>query len=300
MTAARADVLLVGSPHWCRHLKEVLDRHGSVQCHTPGEVLRWLSAPARSICLVGVGAPDTAKRRVYHLAAFLLHRLRIVRSRVLYWIGSDVIRLRPGNGLVSGCRNIAGSEWIAEEVRGKGYPCIPRLFPVELRSGIAVPFPAASRLQVLAYIPDVQHELHGSAELMHLAVRSPDADFTVIGGTGTWCRDRPSNLRFAGWVSDISVPIRESHVMLRRTRHDSFSAFVREGIAAGRHVLFTYDVPGVTWVRSGDLDGLSTAFGSLQERFRRGELVPQHAPAGILELISDVRAQARALGDELG
>lgn len=300
MTAARPDVLLVGSPHWCRHLKEVLERHGGVRCHTSGDALRWLFAPARSICLVGVGAPDTAKRRVYHVAAFLLHRLRIVRSRVLYWIGSDVIRLRPGDRLVSGCRNIAGSEWIAGEVRSKGYACIPRLFPVELRSGSAVPFPVTGRLRVLAYIPDAQHELHGSSELLQLATGFPNVEFSVIGGAGTWCRDRPGNLQFVGWVSDIAVPIRESHVLLRRTQHDSFSAFVREGIAAGRHVLFTYDVPGVTWVRSGDMEALMAAMRALQDRFRRGELVPTQPPAGILALITDVRSQARALADELG
>jgi hypothetical protein len=135
---------------------------------------------------------------------------------------------------------------------------------------------------------------------MHLAAGSPDVDFKVIGGTGAWCLEHPVNVQFYGWVSDISVPISESHVLLRRTRHDSFSAFVREGIASGRHVIFTYDVPGVIWVRSGDLDALLTRFGALHESFRRGELVPQHPPAEILELISDVRTQARALADELG
>jgi hypothetical protein len=106
----------------------------------------------------------------------------------------------------------------------------------------------------------VQHELHGSSELMHLAASWPDVDFKVIGGAGTWCLDRPANLRFVGWVSDISVPIRESHVLLRRTQHDSFSAFVREGIASGRHVIFTYDVPGVIWCRR-DLNSLAVKFG---------------------------------------
>lgn len=300
MPTARADVLLVGSPHWCRHLKEVLNRYGSVRCHTVKDGFRWMAAPSRAICLVGVGAPDTVKRLAYHLAAKVLHRLGVVRSRTLYWIGSDVMRLRPGDAYVAGCANIAGSEWIAEEVRSKGYACIHRLFPVELRSGRNPPFPVAGRLQVLAYIPDVQHELHGSPELRQLAERSPDVDFKVIGGTGAWWRDRPGNVQFLGWVSDISAPIVESHVLLRRTRHDSFSAFVREGIASGRHVVFTYDVPGVTWIRSGDTDALTAKIGALRDLHRRGQLEPRRAPDDILELILDVRSQARALADELG
>jgi hypothetical protein len=300
MTTARANVLLVGSPHWCRHLKDLLNRYGSVECHTIGNAFGWLFAPAKSICLVGVGAPDTAKRFVYHFTAFLLHRVGIARSRALYWIGSDVMRLRPDDAYVSGCSNIAGSEWIAEEVRNQGYACVSRLFPVELRSGSGVPFPAASRLQVLSYIPDAQHELHGSSELVHLATRSPDIDFKVIGGTGSWWRERPGNVEFLGWVSDISVPIGESHVLLRRTRHDSFSAFVREGIASGRYVIFTYDVPGVTWIRSGDTNALAAELGALRELFRRGELKPQRPSDEVLAPISDVGSQARALADELG
>ena len=300
MASARADVLLVGSPHWCRHLKELLNRHGSVRCHTVGDAFRWMLAPRKSICLVGVGAPDTGKRFVYHFTALLLHRLGIARSRALYWIGSDVMRLRPDDAYVSGCVNIAGSEWIAEEVRVKGYGCTHRLFPVELRSARGAPFPAAGRMQVLSYMPDAQHELHGSSELMHVAARLPDVDFKVIGGVGTWWRDHPANVQFFGWVSDISVPIGESHVLLRRTRHDSFSAFVREGIASGRYVLFTYDVPGVTWIRSGDTDALAAELGALNGLFRRGELRLQRPSDEILDMISDVRSQARALADELG
>lgn len=300
MAATKASVLLVGSPYWCRHLKGVLNKYGSVQCYSIENAFRWMLAPAKSICLVGVGAPDTWKRFVYHFMAFLLHRLRIVRSRALYWIGSDVIRLRSNDAYVSGCLNIAGSAWIAEEVRSMGYDCIHRLFPVELRCGRDVPFPAASRLQVLAYIPDAHQELHGSAELMLLAAGSPDIDFKVIGGVGTWWRERPKNVQFVGWVSDISVAISESHVLLRRTRHDSFSAFVREGIASGRHVIFTYDVPGVIWIRSGDTNSLTAALWELRDLFRRGELKPQRPSDEILELISDVRSQARALADELG
>lgn len=300
MASARANVLLIGSPHWCGQLKSLLNKYGSVQFHTMGDAFQWLLAPAKGICLVGVGAPDTGKRFVYHFAAFLLHRLGIVRSRTLYWIGSDVMRLRPNDTYVSGCRNIAGSAWIAEEVRAKGYGCIHRLFPVELRSVAGTPFPPAGRLQVLSYIPDAQHELHGSSELAHLVARSPDVDFKVIGGVGTWWRDRPANVQFVGWVNDISVPIGESHVLLRRTRHDSFSAFVREGIAAGRYVMFTYDVPGVTWIRSGDTDALTTELGALSDLLRRGDLKPRCPPDEIMDLISDVRSQARALADELG
>lgn len=300
MTTVRTNILLVGSKYWCRHLKRVLNKYGSVQCHTIEDSFRWMLKPAKSICLVGVGAPDTGRRLVYHLIAFLLHRLRIVRSRALYWIGSDVIRLLPNDAYVSGCSNIAGSAWIADEVRAKGYMCVDKLFPVELRSERDVPFPATNRLQVLSYIPDAQHELHGSAELRHVAARAPDIDFKVIGGKGGWWCGHPGNVRFLGWVSDIAVPIRESHVLLRRTQHDSLSVFVREGIVSGRYVIFTYDVPGVIWIKSGDMDTLAAELGELSDLFRRGELKPQQPPDEILDWISDIRTQALALADELG
>jgi hypothetical protein len=257
-------------------------------------------APAKSICLVGVGAPDTGKRLVYHLIAFLLHRLRIVRLRALYWIGSDVIRLRANDAYVSGCSNIAGSAWIGEEVRAKGYRCVDRLFPVELRSERGVSFPNTKRLQVLCYMPDAHHELHGSAELMDVATRLPSIDFKVVGGEGAWWREHPGNVQFLGWVGNIAVPISESHVLLRRTQHDSLSAFVREGIISGRYVIFTYDVPGVVWIKSGNVGALTAALRELGELFCRGELRLQQPADEILEWISDVRTQALALADELG
>jgi hypothetical protein len=300
MTTPRASILLVGSAYWCRYLKSVLNAYAPVQCYTLYESARWLFKRTRTICLVGVGAPDTAKRLVYHLGAFLMHRLGIVRRRVLYWIGSDVIRLRADDAYVSGCSNIAGSTWLAEEVRAQGYTCVDRLFPVELRSERGVPFPDTSRLRVLCYIPDAQHELHGSAELMYVALRSPDIDFRIIGGQGAWWRDHPGNVQFLGWVDDVATAIRETHVLLRRTRHDSFSAFVREGIIAGRYVIFTFDVPGVIWIKSGDLAALTQELTKLGERFRHGELELQRPAQEFLERIADVRSQAIALANELG
>jgi len=300
MTAARASILLVGSPYWCRYLKSVLNKHTRARCYTIGDSCRWVLTPAKSICLVGVGAPDTDKRFVYHLIAFLLHRLRIVRLRALYWIGSDVIRLRANDAYVSGCSNIAGSAWIAEEVRAKGYRCVDRLFPVELRSERGVSFPNTKRLQALCYIPDAHHELHGSAELMDVATRLPGIDFKVVGGEGAWWREHPANVQFLGWVSNIAVPISESHVLLRRTRHDSLSAFVREGIISGRYVIFTYNVPGVVWIESGNVEALTASLSDLGALLGRGELRLQQPADEILEWISDVRTQALALADELG
>ena len=69
---------------------------------------------------------------------------------------------------------------------------------------------------------------------------------------------------------------------------------------SGRYVIFTYDVPGVIWIKSGDMDTLAAELGELSDLFRRGELKPQQPPDEILDWISDVRTQALALADELG
>jgi hypothetical protein len=135
---------------------------------------------------------------------------------------------------------------------------------------------------------------------MDVATRLPSIDFKVVGGVGGWWREHPGNVQFLGWVSNITVPISESHVLLRRTQHDSLSAFVREGIISGRYVIFTYDVPGVVWIKSGNVGALTAALRDLGELFCRGELRLQQPPDEILEWISDVRTQAMALADELG
>lgn len=289
------NVLFLGSPFWCRYLARLLNEHRCLSAYTWKRLARWIVARDKSICLVGLGAPDSPKRRIYHLAAYLMDRLGLVRKRVVYWIGTDVTRLRPNSRLIAGCENIAGSSWLAREVNAKGYSCDECLFPVDLPISDAMPFPAGERLQVLSYIPDAHHDLHGSAEVRALVENFTDVDFTVIGGKGTWWPDEPGNIRFLGWVDDMTAQLAGAHVLLRRTSHDSLSAFVREGLIAGRQVIFTYDFPGVIHVERGNIDSLLARLKELNRLFKAGNFSHCRLEPAVRKRLLDVSSQLEAL-----
>ena len=297
---AKPNVLFLGSPHWCQHLAALLNDHQYVHAYTWKRTMRWLVRRNKSICLVGLGPPDTYKRMLFHVFAYALERLGVVKHRLIYWIGSDVSRLYAASRLVQGASNIAGSSWLTEEVREHGYDCRERLFPVEIPVRSILPFPDKKRLQVLCYIPDESHQLHGSDEICEVAARLADADFTIIGGSGSWWQDSPANVRFQGWVEGIDQYLADSHALLRRTLHDSLSAFVREGLVSGRQVIFTYDVPGVIFVPSGDTETLIARMEELTARAREGRYAHNELDSASRKRLMDVDSQLRALASDYG
>lgn len=293
----RPSVLFVGSRYWCRHLVRLFDKYQFVDGYTWRGAGRWIMCRNKSVCLVGLGPPNTYKRRAYHFFAYVLDRARFIGKRVVYWIGSDVSLLRKRSGLLEGAVHIAGSSWLAEEVRDKGYACEERLFPVELPVQESLPFPGGRRLQVLCYVPDAHHELHGSAEIRWIVEEFVDADFKIIGGIGKWWPDRPDNVEFLGWTDSIVEFLAEAHVLLRRTSHDSLSAFVREGLVAGRPVIFTYDVPGGVHVDSGDKDALMRWMQELSDRVHEGRLRHIKLEPNFRRRLVDTRLQLQELAE---
>jgi hypothetical protein len=293
-----ANVLFLGSRYWCSYLAGLLNDGGYLKAYVARDWLRWLRSENRSICLVGLGMPDTYKRFALHFFAYALQKAGFVRRRVIYWIGSDVLRARPGSRIIASGMSIAGSSWLAEEVSDHGYPCAERLFPVRLPPGTARPFPETERLQVLCYVPDASHELHGSGEIRFVAERLPDVDFRIIGGTGEWWPDFTPNVRFTGWTDDVAGCIEKAHLVLRRTAHDSLSAFVREGLVAGRFVIFTYDVPGVIHVGSGKVEALVEVIGRLNRRFARGGLRPRDLEPTVRDRLLDTDSQLLTLASD--
>ena len=296
----KPNVLFLGSPHWCQYLAGLLNRYQYLHAHTPNRTLRWFARRNKSICLVGLGPPDTYKRLLFHVFAYALEKLGVVRHRLIYWIGSDVTRLHAGSRIVTGALNIAGSSWLADEVGSHGYDCRERLFPVELPVRDELPFPDKKRLQVLCYVPDDHHQLHGSAEIRAVAECLADADFTIIGGSGTWWPDCPDNVRFLGWVDSIGQCLADAHVLLRRTSHDSLSAFVREGLVSGRQVVFTYDIPGAIYIPSGDTRALVARMEELSIRAREGRYSHNDLDPELRDRLMDIRSQLQALARDYG
>ncbi|MFK8016100.1 MAG: hypothetical protein AB8G17_11755 [Gammaproteobacteria bacterium] len=292
-------VLFLGSSYWAAHLCTMLNEYSTQRAFTFKDWWRWLRLPRRRVCLVGVGPADSWKRQVFYQFARWSKRLRLAASPTIFWIGSDVLRLTSGLTEMEGFRHVAGAQWLADEVRAHGYPCGSALFPVALDTFDVQPFPEIDRLQVLCYIPDKASDVHGGEEILEVATECPDIDFRVVGGSGTWCAEAPANVVFAGWVDDMRAAMRAAHVVLRRTPHDAFSAIVREGMLSGRHVVFTYDVEGVWHVPAGSAGELKGVLTLLSARLGEGSLTFNEVPAAQRARLTDTRAQAQTLADEL-
>lgn len=269
---AKPNVLFLGSPYWCDYLKKLFNERPQLAAYNAREIFKWIFSVNKNICLVGIGEPDTWKRQVYYKFAEWMFGLGLINQKVIYWIGSDVLQLSEGNEQVATFLNIAGSPWLTDEVRAKGYACQTCLFPVKIDTRADCPWPQSKQLVALCYLPDQSHELHGSDEVLYLAKHFPEIRFDVLGGTGGWCTDRPANLNFLGWTNGSNEQLKQSHLVLRRTKHDSFSALVREGMAAGRYVVFTYDIPSCLYVKSGDIFNLVVVVGGIFEKFKAGNL----------------------------
>lgn len=292
-------VLFVGSPYWCERLTELMNGHQLLDAYTVAKAFGWVWRRHKTVCFVGLGAPSGYKRATYHLLFYLLEQLRIIEKRVIYWIGSDTLLLKEGAKFVRECRNIAGSSWLAKEVEEKGFRCLECMVPVKLSPNCELDFPTNGRLQILSYIPDRDHELHGSAEVRALVERFVDVDFVVIGGVGTWWQEQPNNISFLGWVDDRIPHFAHSHIVLRRTSHDSLSAFVREGLVSGRYVISTHNVPGVIWVKSGDVGLLIKEIDRFRLRFEQGTLRINRINPQVREWLTDIEAQLVSLADAL-
>ncbi len=295
--SGKANVLYLGSPYWCQYLAGLFNDCQFLHAYTWKNAYRWIISRNKSVCLVGLGAPDTYKRFLYHGMVFLLEEVGIIRKRVIYWIGSDVTRLTGNSRFVAGCLNVAGSSWLANEVCELGYDCQEKLFPVKLPENDEFSFPKTRRLQVLCYIPEAHHELHGSSEIRILAEHFADVDFTVVGGAGRWWPNSPENIRFLGWVDDLADFLAGAHVVLRRTSHDSLSAFVREALVAGRHVIFTYDTPGAIYVKRGDIESLLARMGDLSARLAQRRLAQNDLDPEVRFCLTDTESQLRSLSE---
>ena len=297
--ATVSDVLLLGSPYWCDYLQKMLNKHSDLSAHTLRGAGRWFLQRNKRVCLVGVGMPDTWKRRCYHLLARVPNALRVAGKPAIYWIGSDVLRLKSGSSALQQCINLAGSDWLTEEVTDLGYSCRTALFPVELDDGEAAALPTAEPLKVLCYVPDEHPQSHGADEILHAAQTCSDIEFSVVGGTGAWCKDVPDNLSFLGWVSDTRQKMNDSHVVLRRTPHDSLSAFVREALAARRHVIFSHRCPGALFAAPGDTAQLVAHLETLNAAKKAERLELNQVPADFINMLMDVTEQTRNLANGL-
>jgi hypothetical protein len=172
---------------------------------------------------------------------------------ICLWSGSDV--LSAAEELKAGRKDLwvvsrvhwAVSPWMAEEVRALGVDCeyVQTSFVAPV-----VPSALPKEFSVLAYAPSLKKaDLYGVDRVFEVAAKLPSISFRLVGVKEGSVPGAPPNLQVFGHV-DLDQFYRECTVLLRPVRHDGLSFMVLESLAHGRHVLYSYPLPGCRQVAS--------------------------------------------------
>lgn len=282
---------LVGQPFWTSRLSRLLNEHAAdIVSAVPVSGLSGALDAFQCSVFLRVGYRPGASTWRGRLADVVWATGCGVRRGIrtgYYWIGTDVLnaitewrngtQTRWFQSESQRAAHWAGAPWLAKELRALGLPAEPVLFPGWLPSIEGVP-PLPERFRVVTYIPDQRPDFYGGEQIIEVAEALPDAEFVVIGGQGAWLKvSPPRNLRFVGWISDVTRTYIESTAVVRMVRHDAIGGSVREGLALGRHVLYTYEVPHTVRIQFGNSDSLAGELHRLMCRHRAGILEPNTA-----------------------
>ena len=252
----RYRVVVHGLRHFCQKLPgllgneqwDVLDRSR----HRPVELAN-LVRDLRSCDLLFNWAGRIDMGRFLWAARYLG-----INKMVTFWCGSDVLRAQEffaqgkvDSWIVSKI-HWAASATLADEVRAMGIPC--EFVQASFVEQVLQPKPLPKTFSVLVFVPtSASAELYGWDRIVSVARALPDMRFDLIGLHEGQRLKAPPNVTVHQWTSNVVSAYEQSTVLWRPVRHDAGISFmVLEALAHGRHVLYTYPVPGAVEVRSAE------------------------------------------------
>ncbi|BAN47712.1 hypothetical protein [Metapseudomonas resinovorans] len=251
-------VLFIGTLNWPQRLARLVNSYDSQSAFATGLSLgvktfpRLLFHLMRSDVVVRVGLRPGArnwKMFLFDCVWFFFSSLKSRAVYCVYWIGTDVVMAskevdRNTLFLELSKKNLhlAGAPWFSQELLPLGLDAKSSIFPLQINFSEVTEL-APDRFFVLTYIPDERHEFYGGEQVLALSRAYPEIDFFVIGGEGRWTLESQRNLKFLGWVKDIDSLLRVKPILLRLVSHDAIGGTVREALAYGCHVVYTYDLP---------------------------------------------------------
>lgn len=223
--------------------------------------------------------PGTVGRRIKILdfcwALYCLFKGK--RKSIIYWIGTDVLdqiskptKLSYASALVASLsEHWSNAPWLRDELLSVNISSSVVLFPagmMAIAGDVAPPLP--QKLRVATYIPDHRSDFYGGASITSAARAFPEIDFLVVAGTGRWLHEKNElpNLVFCGFVENMSDIYSQVSIVIRLVQHDAIGGTVREGLAHGRHVIYSYPLPHCIHVPFGDTEGLIRAIDELRKR----------------------------------
>ena len=306
-------VLLVGQPFWVTRLASLLSQHAAdVVSVATVTSLADLPTILGGDLAVRVGyrpGAGTWRGRGFDAAWRVLTAAATRRRRAYYWIGTDVLNAcsdwaagehtRSFKREAEGAVHWAASSWLAEELKTIGVPAAEVLFPSALPAETVVQT-LPTTFKVATYIPDGRCGFYGGRQLLTAAKALPFLQFEVFGGTGSWVSgEKPANVSFLGWLHDVTPAYLESSVLLRLVQHDALGGSVREALALGRQVIYTYPVRHTSHVEFDDVDGLIRKLGELASAHAAATLRPNFAGMAYARQAFDTRVLTRTFAERL-
>ena len=195
---------------------------------------------------------------------------------VVIWAGTDVITASKDPAMLEvlkqdGAANLSVAPWLVDELRALGVEAT--YVPVGAVRAVEQPPVLPGRFRVISYLPEPRRAFYGEKAVYTVAAAMPDVRFTIVGSGGA-NPVAPKNVEFLGYVRDMTHLIDESVALLRLPEHDGKSMLVLETLARGRHVVWTYDFPGVA--RANSISEAVAQLRRLQTAHERGELGPNY------------------------
>jgi len=196
---------------------------------------------------------------------------------VIHWVGTDVLKVieyfkntkrLPYTGNLI---HWAGAPWLVEELKTVGIhskfvPLPLKLLNTASEIGLSLP----QNFTIMSYIPDTRPDFYGVEHIIHLAKDFPEIQFLIVGGKGSYIKDKPSNVRFLGWVNNIKEIFLKATVVIRLTKHDGYGGTIQEALSLGRHAIWSYPFPGV--FQASDYFALKDHIKHLLELHYKGQL----------------------------
>lgn len=287
---AAISVLIFGQPYWGSFIAELLTTHAADMRPAfiaPRDYARVLVRPPRSeravILRVGyrVGA-STARGRLFDAYWALLRRSMPDAVPCHYWLGTDVLQTTEeaeagtlrGHALLSSGTDLhlAAAPWLVDELQSVGVHAVTAMIPGDSKTIPQVVAPLPSQFSVLTYLPTGRFDYYGGPTILESARRLPGIRFDVVGTRRDPTGSATPNVRWHGWVEDMAPYYRGTVAVVRLPRHDAMGGTVLEGLLHARHVIFTYELPFVQFVRPATADALVEALEAMHRAHLAGRL----------------------------
>ena len=272
-------VLVHGLPHFCQKLPGLMgDGQWQIRdrsANRPGQLLAlFRDFRECDLTFTWAGRIDMGR---FLWGARALH----ARNVVIFWCGSDVLRAKKvfaagkANPWVAGRIHWAASPSLTREVQALGIPC--EYVQASFVEAIADPKPLPKTFSVLAFLPWADRaELYGWDRVVSVATALPDVQFRLVGLHNGQNVNAPANVSIHSWTADLTSMYEQSTVLWRPVRHDAGISFmVLEALAHGRHVVYTYPVPGA--IQAGDAEQAKQELKRLRAQHDAGSLQLNHA-----------------------